>query len=162
MQSRERELTVLLVNFKDKFSPIVWTLTILTLDTKHLEESKPGFMKKAQEMRIDEFSRQELRENQTTIHKLTSPIQELQERVNLMNESGGRLSHVPSQPAVVPSPRGMLSRNQGLPPDAWNLLGTSGTKKHEKYQNEKSLPTKKKKSERKRKIFENQKSKKKN
>ena len=36
----------------------------------------------------------------------------------------GRLSHV--QPAVVPSPRGRLSRDQSLRSDTWNLLGTSG------------------------------------
>ena len=35
--------------------------------------------------------------------------------------------HIPSQPAVVPSPRRLLSRDQSLRPDAWNLLGTSGT-----------------------------------
>ena len=39
--------------------------------------------------------------------------------------SGG-LSHVPSQPAVVPSLRGMLSRNQSLRPDIRNSLATSG------------------------------------
>ena len=39
--------------------------------------------------------------------------------------SGG-LSHVPSQPAVVPSPRGMLSRKQSLRPDERNSLATSG------------------------------------
>ena len=38
----------------------------------------------------------------------------------------GRLSHVPSQPAIVPSPCGMLSRDQSLRLDTWNLLGTSG------------------------------------
>ena len=38
-------------------------------------------------MRIDEFSMQELRESQATTHELTSQIQELQERVNLMNDS---------------------------------------------------------------------------
>ena len=36
---------MLFVYFKDKFSPIAWKLTILTLDTKHNEESKRGFMK---------------------------------------------------------------------------------------------------------------------
>ena len=30
------------------------------------------------------------------------------------------------QPTVVPSPRGMPSRDQSLRPDTWNLLGTSG------------------------------------
>ena len=93
-------------------------------------------LKRAQEMRIDEFSRQELRESQATIHEFTSQIQELQERVNLTNDfrefqvvesaCSGRLSHLASQPAVVPSPRGMLSRDQSLRPDTWNLLGTSG------------------------------------
>ena len=51
-----------------------------------------------------------------------------------MNESGefqemesnysGQLFHVPSQPAVVPSPRSMLSRDQSLRSDTWNLYGT--------------------------------------
>ena len=31
-----------------------------------------------------------------------------------------------SQPAVVPSPRSMLSRDRSMPPDAWNLSGTQG------------------------------------
>ena len=44
-------------------------------------------LKRAQEMRIDEFSMQELRESQATTHELTSQLQELQERVNLMNDS---------------------------------------------------------------------------
>ena len=38
----------------------------------------------------------------------------------------GRLSHFPTQPAVVPSPPGMPSRDQSLRPDTWNLLGTLG------------------------------------
>ena len=38
----------------------------------------------------------------------------------------GKLSHVPSQPAIVPSPCGMLSRDQRLRPDTWNLSGTQG------------------------------------
>ena len=33
------------MNFKDKFIPFVWRLTILTFDTKHLEESRQGFAK---------------------------------------------------------------------------------------------------------------------
>ena len=53
-----------------------------------------------------------------------------------MNDSGefqdvesicsGQFSHAPSQLAIVPSPRGMLSRDQSLRPDTWNLLGASG------------------------------------
>ena len=87
-------------------------------------------------MRIDEFSRNELRESHATIQKLTSKIQELQERIHLVNDSGefqdveskcsGKLSHVPSQPAVVPSPCGMPSRDQSLRSDTWNVLGTPG------------------------------------
>ena len=93
-------------------------------------------LKRAQELRIDEFSRQEFIKSHATVHELTSQIQELQQRENLMNDSGefqdvasacsGKLSHVPSQPAVVPSPRCMLSRDRSLRPDTWNLLGTSG------------------------------------
>ena len=93
-------------------------------------------LNRAQELRIDEFSTEELRESQAAIHELASQFQELQERVNLMNDSGefqdvasacsGRFSHVPIQPTVVPSPRCMPSRDQSLRPDTWNLLGTSG------------------------------------
>ena len=36
------------------------------------------------------------------------------------------LSHVPSQRAVVPSPRSMLSRDQSLRSDTWNLSKTQG------------------------------------
>ena len=38
----------------------------------------------------------------------------------------GKLSHVPSQPAIVPSLCGMLSRDRSLRPATWKLLGTSG------------------------------------
>ena len=92
--------------------------------------------KRAQELRIDEFSRHELRESRATFQELTSQTQELQDRVNFMNDSrefqdvesicSGKSSHIPSQPAIVPSPCGTLSRNQSLRPDTWNLLGTSG------------------------------------
>ena len=37
-----------------------------------------------------------------------------------------KLSHVPSQPAVVPSPRSMLSRDRSMPFDTWNLSDTQG------------------------------------
>ena len=65
-------------------------------------------------MRTDEFSRNELIESHAATQELTSQVQELQERMNYMNDStqfqdiesicSGKLSHVPSQPAVVPSP----------------------------------------------------------
>ena len=68
--------------------------------------------------------------------ELPSQIQELQERMSYMNDSrecqdvesicSGRLSHVLSQRAVVPSPCGMLSRETSLRADTWNLPGTTG------------------------------------
>ena len=38
----------------------------------------------------------------------------------------GKLSHVPSQPAVVPSPRSLLSRDRSMRPDTWNLSELQG------------------------------------
>ena len=48
-----------------------------------------------------------------------------------MNDSGesnfsGNFSHVPSQPAVIPSPRSMVSCDPSLQLDTWNLFGTQG------------------------------------
>ena len=77
---------------------------------------------------MDEFSRNELRERHATIQELTSQVQELQERMKFMNDSkefqdvesicNGKLSHVPSYAAVVPSPRAMSSCDQSLRLDA--------------------------------------------
>ena len=36
------------------------------------------------------------------------------------------INSICSQPAAVPSPCGMLSHDQSLRPDTWNLVGTSG------------------------------------
>ena len=47
-----------------------------------------GELKRAQELRVDEFSVQKLSESHDTIQKLTSQIQELQERANCMSDSG--------------------------------------------------------------------------
>ena len=47
-----------------------------------------GKLKKAQELRVDEFSAQKLIESHDIIQELTSQIQELQERVHCMNDSG--------------------------------------------------------------------------
>ena len=90
-------------------------------------------MKRAQELRVDDISFQKLRDNHETIQKLTSQLQEMQEQMNSMNDSGdfqdveskfhGRLSHVSSQPAMIPSSRSMLSHNKRLPVDTWNLSG---------------------------------------
>ena len=44
-------------------------------------------LKKVQELRIDEFSRRRLIENQDNINELTARIQELQTEVNCMKDS---------------------------------------------------------------------------
>ena len=78
-------------------------------------------MNRVQQLRVDESSRRRLIENQDTINELTARIQELQKEVNCMSESRdfldaesvrSGLSHVPSQPALLPryrDPGGMLS-----------------------------------------------------
>ena len=47
-----------------------------------------GEMKRGQELRVDEFSVQKLRESHGTMQKLTSQLQEMQERRNYLNDSG--------------------------------------------------------------------------
>ena len=83
-----------------------------------------GEMKRAQELRVDEFFVQKLRESHEAIQRLASRMQEMQEQMNSMNDSGefqevesnhsGRLSYVPSQPAPIPSSLSMLSRDKTL------------------------------------------------
>ena len=87
-------------------------------DMQNLEESKFDYrmhemeeLRRVQELRVDEFCAQILKESHDTIQRLTSQIQELQERANCMSDSGefqekesnysGQFSLVPSQPAVV-------------------------------------------------------------
>ena len=47
-----------------------------------------GEGKRAQEQRTDEVSVQQLTENHETIQQLTSHLQEMQDQVNFMNDSG--------------------------------------------------------------------------
>ena len=47
-----------------------------------------GEMKRAQELRVDEVSVQKLRENHETIQQLTSQLQEMQDQMNAMSDSG--------------------------------------------------------------------------
>ena len=92
-----------------------------------------GEIKRAQELRVDEVSVQKFRENHDTIQQLTSNLQQMQEQMNSMNDSGdfqdvgsnysGRLSRAPSQPAMIPSSPSMLSRDKRLPLDTWNQSG---------------------------------------
>ena len=101
-------------------------------------------LKRVQELRIDEFSRSRLIENQDTINEFTARIQELQNEVNCMNDSRdfkdaesvrSGLPHVISQPVFFPlhpDPGGMPSRSMGMPsrndrpPDIWDTHGISG------------------------------------
>ena len=46
-----------------------------------------GEMKRAQELRVDEFCIQKLRAGHEIIQKLTSQVQELQERMKYLNDS---------------------------------------------------------------------------
>ena len=81
-----------------------------------------GEMNRAKELRVDTFSLQKLWESHESIQRLTSQLQEMQERMNSMNDSwefqevesnhSGKLSYVPSQPAMIPSSRSMLSRDK--------------------------------------------------
>ena len=101
-------------------------------------------LKRFQGSTFDEFSRRTLIEDRDTILELTAKIQELQYEVNCLNDSrgfkdaesvGSGLSHVTSQPALLPLFRdpggmlcrsvGMLSRNDKLP-NIWDTHGTSG------------------------------------
>ena len=92
-----------------------------------------GEIERAQEQRIDEVSVQKFRENHETTQKLTSQLQEVQDQVNSMSDSGdfqnveskfcGRLSHVSSQLVMIPSSRSLLSRYKRLPVDTWNQSG---------------------------------------
>ena len=102
-------------------------------DAKIRSMNEMGEMKRAQELRVEQFSIQKLRESHDTIQRVTSQILELQEKMNYLNDSGnfhevesnksGKCSHVPSQPARIPSPRAVLSCDKRLPPDKWNPSG---------------------------------------
>ena len=78
-----------------------WNWRTRVTDTLNLDENKydnkktqirsmheRGEMKRAQELRVDEFSVQKLRESHETIQSLTSQVQDLQERMNYLNDSG--------------------------------------------------------------------------
>ena len=57
-------------------------------DTQIRSMHEMGEMKRAQELRVDEFSFQKLRESHDTIHRLTSQVRELQDRMNCLTDSG--------------------------------------------------------------------------
>ena len=82
---------------------------------------------RARQARVDELSLQQQR-NPTTVSQLLTQVQDLQNKVNLLADtiefydpetaSSSGASHVPSQPLIIPSPSGMLSRDSGLPSSA--------------------------------------------
>ena len=92
---------------------------------KSLNEMKD--LKRFQGSTFDEFSRRRLIEDRDTILELTGKIQELQNEINCMNDSGdfhdaesvrSGHSHVTSQPvsfSLHPVPGGMLSRSVEMP-----------------------------------------------
>ena len=90
-------------------------------------------IKRAQEELIDEVSVKKLIENHERIQQLTSQLQQMQQQMSSMNDSGdfqdvewnfcGRLSHVSSQPVMIPSSRSLLSRDKRLPLDTRNQSG---------------------------------------
>ena len=102
-------------------------------DTQTRGMHEMGKMKRAQGLRVDGASVQKSRENHETIQKLISQLQEMQEQTSSMNHSGkfqevesyfgGRLSHVSSQLATIPSSLSMLRRDKRLPFDTWNTSG---------------------------------------
>ena len=71
-----------------------------------------GEMKRAQELRVNEFSVQKLRESHETIQRLF-----------FTNAGGIESQEGVSQPAAIPSSRSMLSRDKRLPLNTWNMSG---------------------------------------
>ena len=106
-------------------------------DCREIDESRSICCAEADRARqsYDELSTQQ-EENPFTANQLMVHIQELQDTVNSWNDSqdfydpetasSSGLSHVPSQPVSVPSPRGMVSRDSCLQPETRNSIGTSG------------------------------------
>ena len=56
-------------------------------------------------------------------NKWINPVNDSGEFQEVESNHSGRLSHVPSQPEVIPSASSMLSRDKRLPSDTWNTLG---------------------------------------
>ena len=86
-------------------------------------------------MRIDELSVHQ-EGNPSTVNQLLAQILELQDKVNSLDDakefnghetaSSSGMSHVPSQPLSIPSPKGLICRDSCLPHDTRNSMGSSG------------------------------------
>ena len=86
---------------------------------------------RSRQLRIDEFSTQKGRK-QSTVNQLLVYIQErnslndAKEFYDPETANGSGLSHVPSRPMSIPSPRGLIGRYSCLQPATRNSLGTTG------------------------------------
>ena len=90
---------------------------------------------RARRLRIDALSVQQ-EENPSTVNQLLAQIQELQDKVNSLDDakefydpgpaSSSGMSHVPSQPLSIPNPRGLICRDSCLPHDTRKTTGSSG------------------------------------
>ena len=86
---------------------------------------------RVRQLRSEELSAQK-EQSKSTVHQLMVQIQELQDNVNSLNdakefchpETASGLSHVPSQPMSIPSPRGMIHCDSCLQLDTRNSLGS--------------------------------------
>ena len=107
-------------------------------DGQEIEQIRSICCKQAdrvRQLRNDEFSLQK-KENPSTVNQLLSQIRELHDKVNSLIEGkefydleiarSSGISHVPNQPSRIPSPRGMIRRDSGLPHNTRNSMGTSG------------------------------------
>ena len=89
-------------------------------------------VERAKQLRIDEPSTQE-KESKSAVNQLMVQLQELQDNVNSLSDarefcdpetaSSSGLSHVPSQPTRIPSPRAMISRGSCLQSVTRNSFG---------------------------------------
>ena len=126
-----------------------WLCKELEMRNKAFQEDRPRNCQDIEELRriccaederfrllkYDELSMQQ-REDASTVNQLLAQIQALQDKMNSLNDAkefndpetanSSGLSHVPSQPMSIPSPRGMTSRDSCLQPATRNSLGTSG------------------------------------
>ena len=72
--------------FRPQDAPVMKEKALRDIQIGSIHEMEE--LKRAQELPVDELSVQQLKESHETIQRLTSQIQELQERVNCMSDSG--------------------------------------------------------------------------
>ena len=111
----------------------------LSLKEKVLRDTQIGGMhemEKWRELKNYELTKSQCQNWEKIMSQYTSSLLWCGKQVNSMYDSGefqdvesnysGTLSHVSSQPAVIPSSRSMLSRDRRLPLDTWNTSGITG------------------------------------